>query len=190
MRIVTVLGGPRTHGNTDRILDWAERAWQEWDHQVERINLAERPVSPCAACLACAESENEPGCVLSDAGHQVLAALVSADAMVFAAPLYMYGVPAQLKALFDRSICLVRHPGAARQRSFVQGKPAALLITCAGPIEGNADLVEESFRRYAEYACLDSRGTYVFPHCTDVAMLPNTHGGHARELARSLVSKR
>ena len=62
-----------------------------------------------------------------------------------------------------------------------------LLVACAGPEEGNADLIQTSFERFTRYLKLDNRGAYVFPHCTDVNMLPNAHGGKARELARALA---
>jgi len=189
MKILTILGGPRVDGNTDRILDWAERALREWGHDVERVNLAERDVRGCKSCFACTEEPEQPGCVLSDDGPEIFGKMVAADALLFATPLYMWGVASQLKALLDRSICLVRGYGSPDYRSFVDAKPIVLLVSCAGPVEGNAELVQESFARYAAYTKLDSRGAFVFPHCTDVNMLPNTHGKQARALAAALVGR-
>lgn len=187
MNIITILGGPRTDGNTDRLLDWTERALKDWRHDVVRLNLAELTIHGCKSCFACTESEDEPGCVLSDDAPGVFAKMMEADAILFATPLYMWSYAAQLKALLDRSICLVKGYGDVDYRSFVQGKPAALLVSCGGPDEGNADLIRGLFPRYAEYTRLDNRGVFVFPHCTDVNMLPNTHGNESRELARSLT---
>lgn len=189
MNIVTILGGPRTDGNTDRLLDWTERALKDWRHEVTRINLAKLTVNGCKSCFACAESADEPGCVLSDDAPDIYRKMVGADAILFATPLYMWGYAAQLKALLDRSICLVRGHGGPEHRSFVDGKPAALLVSCAGPDAGNADLIRSSFPRFADYTRLDNRGVFVFPHCTDVNMLPNTHGNESRELARALTEK-
>ena len=187
MNIVSILGGPRMDGNTDRLLDWTERALRDWRHSVTRINLAEHAVGPCKACFACSESEHEPGCVLADDGPEVFRKLVKADAIVYATPLYMWSFAAQMKALLDRSVCLVRGFGGPEHRSFVDGKPAALLVSCAGPIDGNADLIQSSFERFAEFARLSDRGVFVFPHCTDVNMLPNAHGNQSRDLARALT---
>jgi multimeric flavodoxin WrbA len=187
MNIVTILGGPRTDGNTDRLLDWTERALKDWHHNVTRINLAELTVNGCKSCFACTESLDEPGCVLPDDAAGVFAQMLAAEAILYATPLYMWGYAAQLKALLDRSICLVRGYGEPEYRSFVEGKRTALLVSCAGPDDGNADLIRSSFPRFADYTRLDNRGVYVFPHCTDVNMLPNTHGGKARELAQALT---
>ncbi len=187
MDILTILGGPRTDGNTDRLLDWTERAFRDGHHTVRRINLAEQSVSGCRSCFACTEVANEPGCVLSDDGPAVFEKMMAADAIVYATPLFMWGFSAQLKALLDRSICLVHGYGSPEHQSLIEGKRTALLVACAGPVEGNADLIIPAFDRFAQYVKLDHRGTYVFPHCTDVNMLPNTHGSQARQLARTLV---
>ena len=189
MNIVTILGGPRTDGNTDRLLDWTERALKDWRHDVTRINLAELAVAGCKSCFACTESSDEPGCVVLDDAPAVFEKMIEADAILFATPLFMWGYTSQLKALLDRSICLVRGYDSAEHRSFVAEKPAALLVACAGPIEGNADLIQSSFPRFTNYTRLDNRGVFVFPHCTDVSMLPNTHGNESRELARALTEK-
>ncbi|MDF2988676.1 MAG: NADPH-dependent reductase [Eubacterium sp.] len=45
-----------------------------------------------------------------------------------------------MKPLVDRSFCL-------SNTTLLDGKRVALLITCAGQEEGNADLVQEFFRR-------------------------------------------
>ena len=189
MNIVTILGGPRTDGNTDRLLDWTERALKDWHHDVTRINLAELKVNGCKSCFACTESADEPGCVLPDDAPEVFAKMIEADAILYATPLYMWGYASQLKALLDRSICLIRGFGGPEHHSLIGGKPAALLVSCAGPEEGNADLIQSSFPRFANYTRLDDRGVYVFPLCTDVNMLPNTHGNESRELARALTEK-
>jgi multimeric flavodoxin WrbA len=188
MHIVTILGGPRTDGNTDRLLDWSERALKEWRHDVTRINLADLTIRGCTSCFACMESADEPGCVLSDDASGVFSQLTAADAVIYATPLYMWSYASQLKALLDRSICLVRDHGSPECRSFVDGKPAALLVSCAGPDDGNADLIRANFERFADYVRFDHRGVYVFPHCTDVNMLPNVHGTSSRDLARALVA--
>jgi multimeric flavodoxin WrbA len=187
MNVLTILGGPRTNGNTDRLTDWTERALRDAGHEVERINLAELSIHGCRSCFACTESADQPGCVEQDGALTVFDKLIGADAVVYATPLFMWGFAAQLKALLDRSICLVQGFGGPDHRSLVEGKPAALLVGCAGPIEDNADLIATNFERFAKYVKLDHRGTYVFPHCTDVNMLPNTHGSRARQLARELV---
>lgn len=86
------------------------------------------------------QKQNAAGCVQKDDAEQVLMRIISADAVVYASPLYSFDLTAQMKPLVDRSFCLSNTP-------LLDGKSVALLITCAGQEEGNADLVQEFFRR-------------------------------------------
>jgi multimeric flavodoxin WrbA len=132
MKVVTVLPGPRPRGSTNHILDRAERALKDGRHAVGRIHRDGPDVRDCAACLACAESAGGPGCALHDDVPGVFERIMAADAVVFASPLYMWGVTGPLKMLFDRSLCLVPGWGTPEHRSFIDATRAARLVTCAG----------------------------------------------------------
>jgi len=187
MKVLTLLASPRSDGNTERLLDWTERALSDWGHEITRLHIGRMAISGCKSCFACAESANEPGCVMMDDAQDVFSKMLEADAILYATPMYMWSYAAQLKALLDRHVCLVRGFQTEEYRSFVENKRTALLVSCAGPENGNADLIKDLFPRIAEYVKYDNRGVWVFPLCTDVNMLPNSHGGISRELARTLV---
>jgi len=187
MNVMTILASPRPDGNTERILDWTERALRDWKHTVERIHLNPLEVRDCEACLACAESADEPGCILQDDVPGIFRKAIEADAAVFASPLYMWGVTAPLKALYDRTLCLVRGWGTQDHRSFVAGTRIAQLITCAGEEGDKTGPAIKSFERIADFLKADHRGTFVFPNCTEPRHLPNTHGNRSRDLALRLV---
>ncbi len=187
MDVMTILASPRPNGNTERVLDWAERALREHKHAVERIHLNPLDVKDCAACLACAESPDKPGCVIQDDVPVVLDRMIGGNAVVFASPLYMWGVTGPLKMLYDRCLCLVRGWGTTEHRSFGEGLRMAQLITCAGGEGDNTAPVTTTFSRFARFLKADDRGSYVFPNCTEPGRLPNTHGALARQLARQLA---
>jgi len=187
MNVVAILASPREEGNTERILDWTERALRDWNHSVERIHLKPLDVRDCAACIECAESTDRPGCVVEDDVPGIFRKIIAADAVIFASPLYMWGVAAPLKALYDRTLCLVRGWGSPDHRSFVEGKRISQLITCAGGEGENTEPVSTCFSRLATFLKADHRGTFVFPNCTEPRHLPNTHGNRSRELATRLV---
>jgi len=84
-------------------------------------------------------------------------------------------------------MCLARDYLTPDHRSFVGGKKTALLVACAGGIEGNTDAIQFTFPQLAEYLSLDDRGVWVFPNCTEPKTLPNTHGNLARDLAVALT---
>jgi multimeric flavodoxin WrbA len=187
MKVLTIFASPRSNGNTDRVLGWIEGDLREGGHSVERIPLTTQDVRDCAACLACAESNDEPGCVLQDDVRNILEKMRTADAVLFASPLYMWGVTGTLKRLYDRFLCLVRGWGTAEHSSFIEGKRLAQLITCAGGDGENTAPASTSFDRLAGFLKADSLGTYVFPDCTEPSKLPNLHGRKARELAERLT---
>lgn len=187
MRILTLSASPRSEGNTNALLGWVEGALREGRHQIVRVDLPDLQIGGCTSCYACATSESAPGCVLRDDAQRIFDLMLQADAILFATPLYMWSYSGQLKPLIDRLLCMVRDPLTPDHRSFLDGKRAALLVSCGGGVEGNTNAIEWAFPRLAEYLKLDDRGVWVFPHCTEPHTLPNTHGSQARDMAGSLT---
>jgi len=165
MKVVTVQGSPRADGNTAAVLEKFEKALGD-GHEVERVDLQKLNVGGCLACYACTQNLSEPGCVQMDDAQGVIASILEADAVVYATPLYMWTFPAQIKALLDRHLCFVKGYMQPDYTSLIKDKPVALLVTCGGPVEGNADLIQESFNRFAKYGLLGHAGNYVVPGCT------------------------
>ena len=187
MHIVSLLASPHHDGNTATVLGWVEDSLRNHGHRTTRIHLADKTIAPCRGCYACAESPDEPGCIIQDDAAPVFEQMVAADAILFATPLYMWSVAASLKLLIDRSLCLARGYATPDHRSFVEGKPGCLLVTCASGIENNADAVQLSFPRFTDYLKLVNKGVFVFPHCTTPDRLPNTHGKKAHEISYCLA---
>ncbi len=181
MNVLTILGSPRLKGNTATVLA-AFEALVGAHYAVTRIDLAQRDLNGCLGCNACQAGGHPDACVQADDGPEILEQIVAADAVVYATPLYVWGFSAQMKALIDRHYCFITGYGTGRFASRLQGKPLALLVTCGGPIAGNADLVREMFARLAAYGQSRIFGTYVLPHCTE----PDNLGGRAVELARQM----
>ncbi|MBW1943757.1 MAG: NAD(P)H-dependent oxidoreductase, partial [Deltaproteobacteria bacterium] len=80
-----------------------------------------------------------------------------------ATPLYCWGFSSQMKALIDRHLCLATGYDTPDYKSVVEGKRTALLVTCDGPVENNADLIQECFNRLNDYAKAIVVGKYVVP---------------------------
>jgi hypothetical protein len=88
-----------------------------------------------------------------------------------------------MKALIDREYCLVTGYGSPEYRSLLKGKPSALLVTCGGGIEENADLIQTVFDREGEYQGWNIIGKYVVPYCST----PDELGDEARDIARQMA---
>lgn len=68
-------------------------------HEVQRFDVAKMSIVPCTGCVACGY---EGPCVQHDGMDELRRCLLDADMVVFATPLYYYGMSAQLKAVIDR----------------------------------------------------------------------------------------
>jgi multimeric flavodoxin WrbA len=184
MKITTILGSPKKRGNTAAALKVFEDL-VSGEHQVERFNLADVEVKGCRGCNACKKNPDEPACIQQDDAGEILGSILSSDAVVYASPLYCWSFPAELKALLDRHYCLVTGYGTPDYRSLAAGKRAALLVTCAGPVENNADIIQTTFDRFGAFARLDVAGKYILPGCTT----PDTVADAAKDLAGRMAGE-
>jgi len=91
---------PRRHGNSETLLDWVLAAMEEEGAVTEKIAVTEADIRPCKGCNAC---EKINRCVQRDYMDYVYDRIVAADCIILAAPIYCMGLPAQAKALVDRT---------------------------------------------------------------------------------------
>ena len=98
-----LFGSPRRGGNTDILLDEFLRGCTERGAACERIRICELRVGGCRGCGGC---EKTGRCVVEDDMQPIYEALERSDRIVMAAPIYFYNVPAQAKAVIDRTQAL------------------------------------------------------------------------------------
>ncbi len=182
MKILTLMGSPRKQGNTATLLAMMEKELSD-RHAVERIDIASVRVNGCLGCGMCQKATDRPGCVQEDDAGSVFERMMAADAVVYASPLYCWDFTAQMKALIDRHFCLVTGSGTPDYRSLINGKPAALLVTCAGPVKGNADVIQTVFDRVCDFCRARVVNKTILPLCT----VPDAMGERARAAARKLA---
>ncbi len=183
MKILTILGSPRRKGNTAAVLARFERLAAA-EHSVERINITDYEVRGCLGCDSCFKNLEEPGCKQKDDGVALLERILAADVVIYASPLYCWSYSAQLKALLDRHYCLVKWQEGQKAAALMQGKTAALLVTCGDAVENNADTIQIEFEREMEYLGCRVLGKYIVPHCT----LPKALGEKAARTAQEMFA--
>jgi multimeric flavodoxin WrbA len=167
MKVLTVLGSPRKTGNTNAVLGWLEDELKKQGHEVERANVAGRKIAGCIACFKCQAPDVEFECVQKDEGTEILDKLKSADAIVVGTPLYCWSFTGQLKCLIDRMLSQAKNYMTPEHVSSIEGKPIALVVTCGGAIEDNADYLPKVFGRMSHFLKANLVDTLVVPGCTD-----------------------
>src|SRR4030042_771264 len=151
MKAATLFGSPRAKGNTAKVLGWVEDELKSKGWEIDRINITEYKVNGCNGCYACQEHPDEPGCVQQDDAVAIIERLMAADAIVYATPLYCWGFTAQIKPIIDRHLCIVTGYGTANYTSLLEGKKSGLLVTCAGPEEDNAELIQGIYKNLMDF---------------------------------------
>ena len=99
MRITILMGSPNKSGSTSILVNEFKKGAEESNHSVEVIDVCHANIHPCIGCVACGY---EGPCVQKDDVEEIRQKLLSSDMVVFATPLYYYGMSAQLKTVVDR----------------------------------------------------------------------------------------
>lgn len=142
MKNVLILSGsPRKGGNSDLLCDEFMRGAKESGNNVIKINVANKKITPCHACYFCREHGGE--CAYKDDMAEILQAMIDADVLVLASPVYFYSIDAQLKAVIDRTVA--RWPE-------VKNKEFYYIMTAADEDKSAMDTTLACFRGYA--ACV------------------------------------
>jgi multimeric flavodoxin WrbA len=184
VQVTTILGSPRQRGNTATVLGLFEDLVAQQGHEVDRIHIIDYEVNGCLGCQACQNASQELACRQHDDAVGIFKRMIASDAIVYATPLYTYGFTSQMKALIDREYCLVTGYGSPEYRSLLKGKRSALLVTCGGGIEDNADLIQKVFDREGQYQEWSIVGKYIVPYCST----PDELGDEALDTARKMAS--
>lgn len=99
MKIIVLMGSPNKNGSTAILVDSFVQGANEAGHNCEVIDICRANIHPCTGCVRCGY---EGPCVQKDDVDAIRSKLLSADMVVFATPLYYYGMTAQLKTVVDR----------------------------------------------------------------------------------------
>ena len=101
MKILVLNGSPRKGNTVTAINSFIEGV--NGRHEVEVVDTYKLKVSPCMACGACGCTN---GCVANDDSNMIAEKVVEADMIVFATPVYWWGITAQIKMVLDKLYCM------------------------------------------------------------------------------------
>ncbi len=101
MKILVLTGSPKRNGTSACLADQFQKGAEEAGHEVVRFDAGWKKIHPCIACERC-HTATEAQCVFEDDMKELNRSLLQADAIVFATPIYYFGMTAQIKAAIDR----------------------------------------------------------------------------------------
>lgn len=99
MKIFVLTGSPRKNGNSNTLAEYFIKGAEEKGHKVLRFDSAFKKVHPCLGCNKCGMDGD---CIFQDDFNFVRDNIVDSDVVVFATPMYYFGISSQLKTVIDR----------------------------------------------------------------------------------------
>ncbi len=150
MKILVLTGSPRKNGNSNILADNFIRGATEAGHEIVRFDSAFKNVHPCIGCNHC--GMNGP-CIFKDDFEFVRKHIVNADMVVFATPMYYFGISAQLKTVIDRFYAI--------NSQIHRPKKAALLMTYANTSASEAEPIKSHYAALLNYLGWTDAGQIV-----------------------------
>jgi multimeric flavodoxin WrbA len=99
MKVLGIVGSPRKQSNTEILVDKALEGASEAGAEVEKVLVSRLKITPCLEIYACRKDGN---CSIKDDMQTLYDKLLEADHIVFASPIFFYGITSQAKAVVDR----------------------------------------------------------------------------------------
>ena len=189
MKIVSLLGSPRTKGNSATIANRFTETAAKLGAEVRTFELNKLQYRGCQGCYACKKKLDH--CALKDDLTEVLEAVREADVVLLATPVYYGDITSQLKAFIDRSFSYLKPDFHTNPKpSRLNQKKLVFVISQGNPDEA---LFADIFPRYEQFlkwlGFSDSRlirACGVGPATADV--VPEEVLRQAEEAARLLVA--
>ena len=177
MKIIILFGSPNKNGSTRILVDSFINGAEEAGHTCEIIDVCHADVHPCIGCVLCGY---EGPCVQKDDVETIRAKLLSSDMVVFATPLYYYGMSAQLKAVIDRFCAYNGSLNRRRLRS-------ALISVAWNTDDWTFEALTAHYKTLVRYIDLDDKGMVLGAGCGTPSITKRSkYPDKAYKLGRSL----
>ena len=177
MKIVILQGSPNKEGSTSILAEAFAQGAKDAGHEAVRFDLTDLNIRPCTGCVACGY---EGPCVQKDDNQKIRNAILDADMVVFATPLYYYGMSAQLKTLIDRFCAF----NSSIQRKHMR---SALLAVAWNNDDWTFEALMAHYRTLTRYLNLTDMGVVLGYGCGTPGMTQRSpYPRQAYELGRAL----
>lgn len=138
MKIVIINGSARK-GNTSAAIDAFVKGASK-KNEIEIIKPDKLNIAPCKGCGAC---QCHKGCVAHDDTNPTIDKIVAADMILFATPVYWWGMSAQLKLVIDKCYC---------RGLLLKNKKVGIIVVGGSPVDSiQYELISKQFDCMAKY---------------------------------------
>jgi multimeric flavodoxin WrbA len=194
MKTLIVSASPREDGNSHVLARAAIDGARSAGHDVEHVFLHEYVERLLDNCRSCRRVEDGT-CSLDDRYESLLIDhMLPADGIVFAMPLYFYGMPGRLKTVFDRLFCYTANSAPQQEQVVdgIMGKRVGVLISCEESYLGATSGVIAQFQELTRYLGQELVGVVVGNANSrgEIVRDPRDPLRHAHDLAALLYDTR
>ena len=177
MKITILFGSPNRNGSTSILVENFVKGATEAGHECEVLDVCHMDIHPCTGCVACGY---EGPCVQKDDVEQIKEKLLKSDMLVFATPLYYYGMSAQLKTVIDR-FCAYNSSLNSRHLK------SALLTVAWNSDDWTFEALEAHYKTLVRYINFEEMGMVLGYGCGSPGMTKRSgYPEKAYQLGRSL----
>ncbi len=152
MKLLILCSSPRRDGNSYRLAAAALEGALAKGHEAELVYVDDYLAHFLRDCRQCRGSDGE--CTIQDNYRTLfLEKYLPADGVIFATPLYWYGMSGQLKTFLDRSFCYyaASHPKSEEYGEQMCRKKLGLLIASEESYPGAPLGVIHSIQEFSRY---------------------------------------
>ena len=142
MKIVIINGSARK-GNTLRAIDAFIKGASE-KNAIEIIQPDRLHIAPCKGCGVC---QCYKGCIDQDDTNPTIDKITAADVILFATPVYWWGMSSQLKLIIDKCYC---------RGLQLKNKKVGTIVVGGSPVDSiQYELIDKQFSCMAKYLSWD-----------------------------------
>ena len=98
-KVVIISASLRKDSNSEQLAKALAQGAERAGNEIEFISLSGKTLGFCTGCLSCQKTFR---CYMQDDAAVIAEKIKNADVVVFATPIYYYGISGQLKTLLDR----------------------------------------------------------------------------------------
>ena len=140
---IAIINGSARKGNTLTAIDAFTKGASE-KNEIEIIQPDRLNIAPCKGCGAC---QCYKGCVDQDDTNLTIEKIAAADVIVFATPVYWWGMSAQLKLIIDKCYC---------RGLRLKNKKIGTIVVGGSPVDSvQYELIDKQFGCMAKYLSWD-----------------------------------